>query len=131
MAHPEKAVIRNRRFKMATDNPTKESRYEFTQDSFRQFSEDIIAAGGDQATLTTILSQMQGVIVDNIGVLQKTQQTADSVEKENERLKSANMDLFLRIGTQAEAIERNKPENVPADPVGVDDYLKNLFKEDN
>lgn len=115
---------------MATDNPTNDTRYVFTQDSFRQFSEDIIAAGGDQATLTTILSQMQDVIVDNIGVLQKTQQTADSVAKENERLKSANMDLFLRIGTQAEAIERNKPDNVPAEPVGVDDYLKNLFKED-
>ena len=67
MAYLEKTVIRNRRFKMATDNPTNDTRYEFTQDSFRQFSEDIIAAGGDQATLTTILSQMQDVIVDNIG----------------------------------------------------------------
>ena len=106
--------------------------YEFTQDSFRQFSEDIIAAGGDQATLTTLLSQMQGVIVDNIGLLEKTKQSADTISKENERLKSANMDLFLRIGAQAEAKgTAQQNNNQQTEPVGVDDYLKNLLKEDN
>ena len=75
--------------------------YEFTQDSFRQFSEEVISAGGDQATLTTLLSQMQDVIIDNIGKMEQLTQNNENVTKENERLKSANMDLFLRIGSQA------------------------------
>ena len=71
--------------------------YEFTQDSFRQFSEEVISAGGDQATLTTLLSQMQDVIIDNIGKMEQLTQNNENVTKENGRLKSANMDLFLRM----------------------------------
>ena len=41
------------------------------------------------------------------------------------------MDLFLRIGSQAEAIENKSKETTKEDPVGVDDFLKNLSKEDN
>ena len=41
------------------------------------------------------------------------------------------MDLFLRIGSQAEAIENKSKEAPKDDPVGVDDFLKNLYKEDN
>jgi hypothetical protein len=105
--------------------------YEFTQDSFREFSEAVISAGGDQATLTTLLSQMQDVIIDNIGKMEQLTQSNENVTKENERLKSANMDLFLRIGSQAEGIENKSKETPKDDPVGVDDFLKNLYKEDN
>lgn len=105
--------------------------YEFTQDSFRQFSEEVISAGGDQATLTTLLSQMQDVIIDNIGKMEQLTQNNESVTKENERLKSANMDLFLRIGSQAEVIENKAKETTKEEPVGVDDFLKNIYKEDN
>lgn len=105
--------------------------YEFTQDSFREFSEAVISAGGDQATLTTLLSQMQDVIIDNIGKMEQLTQNNENVTKENERLKSANMDLFLRIGSQAEAIENKAKETTKEEPVGVDDFLKSIYKEDN
>ena len=41
------------------------------------------------------------------------------------------MDLFLRIGSQAEAIENKAKETTKEEPVGVDDFLKNIYKEDN
>lgn len=99
--------------------------YEFTQDSFRQFSEDVIGAKGDQATLTTLLSDMQDTFTKGIADLAATNETNGTVTKENERLKQANMDLFLRLGTPQEP---NKPASEPEKPVSTSDYMEKYFE---
>ena len=73
--------------------------YDFTQEGFRQFSEAVIAAGGDQATLTTLLADMQTTYENSIGNLAKASEDIKITTEENERLRKANMDLFLRIGS--------------------------------
>lgn len=100
--------------------------YEFTQDSYRQFSEAIIEAKGDQATLTTILSDMQDTFNKGIADLTATNETNSNITKENERLKQANMDLFLRLGTPQ---EENKPQPQETKPVSTKEYMENYFQK--
>lgn len=98
--------------------------YEFTQDAYREFSEAIIGANGDQATLTTILSDMQDTFNKGIADLTATTENNTNISKENERLKQANMDLFLRLGTPQ---EENKPAPEPAKPMSTKEYMDAYF----
>lgn len=100
--------------------------YEFTQDAYRQFSEAILGANGDQATLTTILSDMQDTFNRGIADLAATTETNGNVTKENERLKQANMDLFLRLGTPQEP---NKPQPEPEKPMSTKEYMEHYFEK--
>lgn len=100
--------------------------YEFTQDSYRQFSEAIIQANGDQATLTTILSDMQDTFTKSIADLAATTKLNEDIGKENDRLKQANMDLFLRIGTPQEP---NAPKGEPEKPMSTKDYMASYFEK--
>lgn len=74
--------------------------YEFTQEDYSKFSQDIINAGGDQATLTSVLADMSGTVVDAIAKASVDTQKLNDITAENERLKSANMELFLRVGAK-------------------------------
>lgn len=103
--------------------------YEFTVDSFREFSDHVLAGGGDQATLTTVLADMQNVFTDNVALQAKQVQDIEALQKENKRLKEANMELFLRIGSQAQDGSEPGPQPEPQ-PVGVDGYLQRILKED-
>lgn len=98
--------------------------YELTQDSFRRFSEDILAANGDQATLTTLLSDMQDTVYKGIADLAATNEANSNITKENERLKTANMDLFLRLGTPQEV---NAPAAEPQKPMSTKEYMEQYF----
>lgn len=105
--------------------------YEFTQDGYRDFSEKVIAAGGDQATLTTLLADMQNTYNDNIGLLTKLTKDNESIKAENERLRAANMDLFLRIGTENEKarIEGGKVPPEQEKSVSTAKYMENYFSK--
>lgn len=105
--------------------------YEFSQDGYRQFSEAIVAANGDQATLTTLLADMQDTFNDNIGKLTKLDTDNKSITAENERLRNANMELFLRIGTQAEPGGDGKGTGTSqeGDTISTADYMENYFKK--
>lgn len=103
--------------------------YDFTQDGFRQFSEAVIAAGGDQATLTTILADMQTTYEANIGNLANASKTIEDTSKENERLRKANMDLFLRIGAdpKEKPAQTQEPETPPMDCA---QYMEKYFEKE-
>lgn len=104
--------------------------YEFTQEGFRTFSEALVNANGDQATVTSVLADMQDTFNDNIGKLTALTQENESIKAENERLRNANMDLFLRIGTQKEEIEKGKPASVQESvTMTTADYMENYFKK--
>lgn len=98
--------------------------YAFTAEDFNKFSEDILKAEGDQATLTTLLADMNGTITDAIAKDVATTEKMSTITSENERLKKANMDLFLRIGSN---VEPTKPEPETKETVSTADYMKNYF----
>ena len=98
--------------------------YAFTAEDFNKFSEDILKAEGDQATLTTLLADMNGTITDAIAKDVATTEKMTTITSENERLKKANMDLFLRIGSAAEP---TKPEPEVQETLSTADYMKNYF----
>ena len=99
--------------------------FEFTQDSYRDFSEKIINAGGDQATVTSILSDMQDTFYQGIADLKATTEQSETISKENERLKSANMDLFLKLGTPQQPSATNVE---PEKPMSTKEYMDSYFK---
>lgn len=101
--------------------------YDFTQDSFRQFNDDIIKAGGDQATVTTILADMQDTVFNNIGIMENLNKDKETLTKENERLRQANMDLFLRIGQQATAPEPSKQQE--QETMSTSEYMEKYFEK--
>lgn len=98
--------------------------YSFTQEDYNKFSEDIIAAGGDQATLTTLLADMGGTVTDAIAKDIADTEKVTSVTAENERLKKANMDLFLRVGSP---VQTGQPEPEPEKPITTAEYMKKYF----
>ena len=102
--------------------------YSFTVEDFNKFSQDIIAAGGDQASLTSLLADMGGTFTEAVAKDMATGEKLTTVTAENERLKTANMDLFLRVGTKVaeEAgvlpkVEDEKPKQ------GVADFMNCYF----
>lgn len=97
--------------------------YTFTQEDFNKFSEDIIKAEGDQAILTTLLADMQGVVVDAIAKDIANTEKVTTVTAENERLRKANMDLFLRIGTPAQPEQQIQDEQ----PMDTKAYMQAYF----
>lgn len=103
--------------------------YDFTTDGFSQFSENILNAGGDQATLTTLLSDMQTTITEAIAKEKVDGDTLTKTLEENERLRKANMDLFLRVGVQAAEKAGVVP---PAEPeethMDTTEYMKQYFE---
>lgn len=102
--------------------------YDFTTDGYSKFSEDIIAAGGDQATLTSLLADMQSTFTDNIAKGITDAKTLADTTAENDRLRKANMELFLRVGAKAAEKSGIKPEPEP-EPEKQDtaDYMKQYF----
>lgn len=104
--------------------------YSFTPEDFNKFSEDILKAEGDQATLTTLLADMNGTFTDAIAKDIANNKKVETVSAENERLKKANMDLFLRIGTPAEPERKpDEPEKSELPPTAR--YMKSYFEQED
>lgn len=106
--------------------------YEFTQEGYRNFSQAIIDAKGDQATLTTILADMQTTFENSIGTLATSNKNLEDTQAENTRLKEANMNLFLRIGEpQQNQPPQNTPNGADKPPMNCEQFMEEYFKEDN
>lgn len=100
--------------------------YDFTQDGFRSFSDDLLKTEGDQAGMTTVLADMQDTYTKSIASLETANHDLEEIKKENERLKNANMELFLRIGS----FQKEKPSESLKDPepVGTKEYMQKFFE---
>lgn len=101
--------------------------YEFTPEEFSRFSEEIIKAEGDQATLTSLLADMQSTVQTAIAKDIANTEKVETVTAENERLRKANMDLFLRVGLPQETPKKPE-EREPDKPSGVSAYMQSYFE---
>lgn len=98
--------------------------YEFTAEDFNKFSEDILKAEGDQATITTILADMNTTVTDAIARDIQSKTAVETVTAENDRLKKANMELFLRVGTPVQQVPDKKESE---EPQGTKAYMASYF----
>lgn len=109
--------------------------YAFTVEDFNKFSQDIIQAGGDQASLTSLLADMGGTFTEAVAKDIATGETLTTVKAENERLKTANMDLFLRVGSkvaeEAGVLPKSKEPEKPKQRIAdfMNCYFEKLEKE--
>ena len=106
--------------------------FEFTTDAWSDFTRQVLEAKGDQATLTTILSDMQDTCTTGITTQEELDKTNKSLKEENGRLKEANMSLFLRVGEQKKDSQEPEKSGEPKpgeEGHAVDKFLENLYKE--
>lgn len=99
--------------------------YEFNIEEFNRFSNEVIKAEGDQATLTTLLADMQGTVTDAIARDVAATERVAQIEAENERLRQANMTLFLRVGTDNN--QTNQEPAKPAEHMTTKAYMQKYF----
>lgn len=101
--------------------------YEFTTDDFTKFSQDLISAGGDQATVTGLLADMQDTITKAVARDITNTEQLTKLTEENQRLKDGNMALFLRLGTET-ANQSGIQNQAPSEPVKkISDVLGGYF----
>ena len=100
--------------------------YGFTVEDFNKFSEDILKAEGDQATLTTLLADMSGTFTEAVAKDIAATERVEAVSAENERLKTANMELFIRVGSNAISKD-GKSDAEEKTPETTSDYMHNYF----
>lgn len=104
--------------------------YTFTPEDFSKFSEDILKAEGDQATLTSLLADMQGTVTEAIAKDIAQSKKVETIEAENTRLKDANMALFLRVGSSLTQPDKDQtiPDQEDLDQVNTKSYMEKYFE---
>lgn len=76
---------------------------------------------GDQAQLSTILSGLSDVYSTKITEVETATTTATQLTSDNEKLRKANMDLFLKVG--ADVTKQQDQQKVEDDTPTFDDLF--------
>jgi FtsZ-binding cell division protein ZapB len=79
-------------------------------EEFKAKTEEILANLTDQAKVSTLLTELTEHNDDAVTEVTTATQTAEKLTADNEKLRSANMNLFLKIGDQKPA-EQPKPQD--------------------
>ena len=102
--------------------------YAFTPEDYSKFQTEILEAGGDQATLTSILSDFQDTFAASFAQVNTVNADNARITAENQRLKQVNMDLFQRVGTPIQKIDPPAPEEPEESKYkNVDEYMQAYF----
>ena len=98
-----------------------------TVEAWQEMTRNIVAAGADQAALTAIVTQADEAMSEVMREYTDADKERSRLREENEALRKANMDFFLRI---TEKQDTGKQGSEP----GVSDAEKitiaDLFKEE-
>lgn len=106
--------------------------YAFTQEDYLKFQDDILGANGDQATLSTVLADMQSTITDSLAMVESTKSANTELSAENTRLKESNITLLRRVGENALAIQSPRQELYDDDEPkyhDADEYMQAYFNK--
>lgn len=101
--------------------------YDFTPEGFSQFSEAIVNAEGDQATITSLLADMQGTFVEAVAASQAMTGDMERIQAENARLLDANSKLFLRVGQQINQENGFKVTKEAPKQLSTSQYMTDYF----
>lgn len=96
-----------------------------TLEEWNELTQKIVQNGGDLAVLTSLVTQATDAFSEHVKGETEAVMKVEQLTKENEGLRKANMDLFVRIGQQT-ADELNKETKDEAEKITIAD----LFKED-
>lgn len=89
--------------------------YEFNPESFAKFTQDILNANGDQATITDVIGDMSDTMTDAFSAMAKAKEDIDTITAERDRLRDTNSRLILRVGSfdkQKVGTEQQEPEHL-------------------
>lgn len=103
--------------------------YEFTPESFAQFRDDIMAANGDQATLSLAIADMQDVFINGMGSVKSSTEAAQAAEAECARLRSVNSQLLLKVGENIPQAQQAAPEEEKPKFDSVESYMHNWLEK--
>ena len=111
--------------------------YEFSQDDFMRFQTEVLGAEGDQATLTSLLTDMQNTFSTALAKVNETTAANVKLSETNQRLQESNMSLFLKIGEQEKMIQENggvvdvhdKSESLDEERTPVKDYFNRFYSK--
>lgn len=102
--------------------------YAFTPEDYSRFQSEVLEADGDQATLTSILSDFQDTFTQSYAQVNTVNADNARIMAENNRLKQTNMELFQRIGTPVTQVNQQKEEEVEESKYkNVDEYMQDFF----
>lgn len=80
-------------------------------EEFKAKTEEILANLTDQAKVSTLLAELAEHNDESSVSLTTATTTATKLTADNEKLRQANLDLFLKVGTQKPAEDIKKPED--------------------
>lgn len=98
-----------------------------TAEEWNELTRDMVAAVGDQSVLTALATKATDEYVGMLATHENTSKENEALKAENEKLRKANLDLFLRVGEQAKPQTETSATKSRGETITIDD----LFKEDN
>lgn len=106
--------------------------YAFTQEDYIKFQEDVLGANGDQATISTVLADMQGTITESLAMVESTKSANEELTAENTRLKESNITLLRKVGENALSIQAPRQQIYEDDEPkyrDADEYMQAYFNK--
>lgn len=95
---------------------------------WNDLTRNIVANAGDQSQLTALLTQATDAFSEQLTKAETASGEAEKLKEDNEALRKANMDFFLRIGEQKK--ETHKQDNDKGSPSDAESItFEDLFKE--
>lgn len=85
------------------------------KEKFLEFIKNI-GTTEDEAQRRELLTQLNDEMVGIFDINEKLTNENNTYKDDNEKLRSANMQLFLRVGTKSEDKKEEKPDGTKEDP---------------
>ena len=82
-------------------------------EDFKQKASEILANLSDQAKVSEILTELTETYDNETTIKTTALSTAEKLNADNEKLRQANMNLFLKVGEQAPKEEKQKQDTTP------------------
>lgn len=100
-------------------------------EEWNKIFEDVLTTPEDQARLISGITRARDEYVSGYGELELAKSERDRLKTENDSLKQANMDLFLRIGKQVEETSKSEDDSTENEKTRAEKItIEDLFKEE-
>lgn len=82
-------------------------------EEFKEKASEILANLSDQAKVSEILTELTETYDNETTIKTTALSTAEKLNADNEKLRQANMNLFLKVGEQTPKEEKQKQDTTP------------------